>query len=143
MTSVLVVTDRDLDIAARTLWGECRGEPLEGQQAVAWVIRTRASWEPVAWWGRTVVEVCLKPNQFSCWNLGSASRKKLIDLDTDDQEYLALRAVVRSVMDGDVPDPTGGATHYQRVGTDADWAASKSPVKIIGEQAFYVLGPEG
>lgn len=142
MIPVLVVTDRDLDLAARTLWGECRGESLEGQQAVAWVIRTRASWEPVAWWGRTVAEVCLKPRQFTCWNLDCPERSKLINLETDDQEYLSLRAIVRAVMDGDVADPTRGATHYHRVESPASWAEGHEPTVIIGRHAFYALGPE-
>lgn len=142
MIPVLVVTDRDLDLATRTLWGECRGEPLEGQQAIAWVIRTRASWEPVAWWGRTVAEVVLKPKQFTCWNFDCVERPKLIALEADDQEYLSLRAVVKAVMDGDVPDPTGGATHYERIGAGARWAEGKQISAIIGKHAFYALGPE-
>ena len=33
----------DMDVAARTVYGEARGEPDEGKIAVAWVIRTRAA----------------------------------------------------------------------------------------------------
>ena len=34
-------SEKDRDILARTLWGEARGEGLDGQIAVAWTIRNR------------------------------------------------------------------------------------------------------
>ena len=38
----------DLDIMALTVWAEARGEPVDGQRAVAWVLRNRAA-KP-GWW---------------------------------------------------------------------------------------------
>ena len=64
----------DVLALARTLWGECRGEPKIGQIAVAWVILNRA--EQPGWWSKshteaimddTIEAVCLCPHQFSCW----------------------------------------------------------------------------
>lgn len=79
MPDALKVTPADLDTLARTLWAECRGEPLLGQQAVAWVIRNRAL-NPGWWtWHKSmklkpvritaVGGACLSPMQFSCWNM--------------------------------------------------------------------------
>lgn len=62
----MTLTAGDIDILARTIYGEARGEPWEGKIAVAWVVRNRA--ERGGWWGDTIREVCLKPWQFSCWN---------------------------------------------------------------------------
>ena len=35
-------TEQDWDTLARTIFGEARGESLQGQVGVAWVIRNRA-----------------------------------------------------------------------------------------------------
>ena len=65
----MTVTEKDLDILARTLWGEARGESLAGQIAVAWTIRNRVNdGNAKSWWGEGYVGVCQKPYQFSCWN---------------------------------------------------------------------------
>ena len=56
------ISDSDLMIMAKTIWGEARGESHNGQVAVAWVIRNRA--ERGGWWGNTIREVCLKDQQF-------------------------------------------------------------------------------
>jgi N-acetylmuramoyl-L-alanine amidase len=144
------LTERDLDTATRTLWGECRGEPTLGQQAVAWVIRTRATWQPERWWGHNVSEVCWKcarnkhgiyVYQFSCWQPDGPNYKGIIGLAPDDQEYLTLREIARSVMAGEVEDPTGGATHYERVGTNAMWRQGRTPSAVIGLHEFFAIGP--
>ena len=147
MVEVCVCTAADIDIAARTLFGECRGEPIEGQEAVAWVIRTRAFWTPAAWWGRSVKDVCLKPAQFSCWNPNDPNRAPLLAMRDDAPDLLELRAIVRMVMEGDTPDPALDSdgrhpTHYERVGSGAAWAKNRPIAKVIGNHAFYVIGPD-
>lgn len=54
------------DIAIYTIVAEGRNQSLEGQIAIANVIRNRVAQK--RWYGRTVEEVCKKPWQFSCWN---------------------------------------------------------------------------
>lgn len=145
------LTERDIDTATRTLWGECRGEPTLGQQAVAWVIRTRATWKPdLQWWGHNVTEVCWKCRknqrgvyvyQFSCWDPNGPEYKGLVSLAPDDQEYLTLREIVRAVMAGEVEDPTHGATHYERPDAGAMWAQNHKPSAVIGKHEFFAIGP--
>lgn len=53
----------DVDIIAKTLYGEARGETTMGKIAVATVIYNRANGDNTKY-----VKVCLKPKQFSCWN---------------------------------------------------------------------------
>lgn len=141
MTTALTVTDQDLDTAARTLYGEARGEPLEGQHAVAWVFRNRTEWTPPAWWGTTLHGVCRQPFQFSCWNSNDANFGMLTHLPTDDALYRHCYEVVRAVMAGEVEDPSGGATHYEVLGTGASWAKNREFSVIIGRHAFYAIGP--
>ena len=59
-------TEQDIDVLARTIYLEARGETHEGRIAVAHVIKERT--EAKGRWKDTVLEVCLQPWQFSCWN---------------------------------------------------------------------------
>lgn len=150
MALPLAYSGRDLFVAALTLYGECRGEPLEGQQAVAWVIRNRAEWKPGQWWGNTVERVCLKPSQFSCWNASDPNwglLQRWLSQRADDWReqcpaLVGLAQVAESVFKGKVEDPTGRATHYEVLGTGAKWARNREFSKIIGRHAFYAIGPE-
>lgn len=137
----LDVTDDDLDVATRTLWGEARGEPLVGQLAVAWVIRNRAEWHPGQWWGHTPKQVCLLPSQFSVWFPTDPNCAKMHNLPRTDPEYIHLREVVRSVFAGEIDDPTARCTHYEVLGTGAAWAKNREFSVLLGRHAFYAIGP--
>lgn len=142
MQAVIVDPD-DLDTFVRTLSGECRGEPLNGQIAVAYVIKNRAQWEPHAWWGHTIGQVCRKPHQFSCWSESEHNASNLahmLRLETTDSEYIALETVCLDVLHGNVPDPTGGADHYKVHGTPTAWGNTVIPIRV-GAHDFYRLGP--
>lgn len=136
----MTLTENDIDIAARTLFGEARGESREGQIAVAWVIRNRAT--SPAWWGRGVAEVCQHPWQFSCWNASDPNRSKLLVCEeTDAGAYDRLRAIVEGVLGGELTDPTGGATHYCVTGLRPAWRKDHQPCAVIGHHEFFKLGP--
>lgn len=148
MPTAMLIDPDDEDTEVRTLYGECRGEPLVGQQAVAWVIRNRAEWHPTAWWGDTIGRVCRKHAQFSCWSEADWNASNLAQMKAlrpDDKHYVDLLAVIRSVNDGAVPDVTGGATHYRVKGTPATWDAAVQAHGLhptsIGHHDFYRLGP--
>ena len=141
LAAYIEATASDLDIATRTLYGEARGEPLAGQQAVAWVFRNRVEWMPPQWWGVGLAGVCQKPYQFSCWLQGDSNREKLLALSDEDPVYLALYEVVESVMHGDIDDPTGRASHYEVTGTGAKWAVGREPTLVVGHHSFYSIGP--
>ena len=55
----------DIRILAQTIWGENRGGGYLGMQSVCNAIMNRV--KIGGWWGSTVMGVCLKPYQFSCW----------------------------------------------------------------------------
>lgn len=136
-------TDSDLPVAGRTLYGECRGEPKDGQIAVAWVIRNRA--DQPCWWGRSVTEVCLHPYQFSCWLKSDPNSAKLSALSDTDLKLQYLIGITKDVFTGGYPDPTNGATHYKVRGTKAQWdveveARGIKPVSI-GAHDFFKIGP--
>ena len=70
------MTDHDLDILARTLYGEARGEyGTSGPAAfiaIGNVIMNR--FQRGGPYGKTITEVCLKARQFSCWNSNDPNR---------------------------------------------------------------------
>ncbi|PJB71692.1 MAG: hypothetical protein CO093_04590 [Alphaproteobacteria bacterium CG_4_9_14_3_um_filter_47_13] len=53
--------EKDIEILARTIWGEARGEGQKGMLAVASVIMNRVRCG--GWWGSTIQDVCRKPYQ--------------------------------------------------------------------------------
>lgn len=143
---MIVHNDHDVRMLARTLWGEARGEPTEGQVAVAWVIRNRAERGRFA--GRlfgqegAVAFVCLAPWQFSCWNEGDPNRTKLLVLAED--QFVDQLAIASNVLDGLVADPTNGADHYHTIEPPAwaqawppDWAPTMRETARFGGHVFY------
>lgn len=139
------VGPQDLDTAARTVWGESRGEDFNGKVAVAWVIRNRAeramrfrkiAGKPHALFGDgSVRSACLRPRQFSCWNSDDVNACKVTGKDLPGLEE-CLRAVVL-VMSGAITDPTHAAVHYCVRSLRPAWARGKTPCAIIGGHAFY------
>lgn len=136
------IRDRaDLEIPARTGWGEAEGEPIVGQIAVVWVMRTRAE-HPKGRYGRTLAEVCRKPWQFSCWNEDTAARPnprlgKVHALEISNPAYLRFLRIVLQVALGELDDPTGGCTHYHVAGATPKWARGRLPHIRIGNHVFY------
>lgn len=133
-------SEHDIDIAARTLYGEARGESNEGLRAVAHVIINRATIDlgndnKPDWWGETIAGVCQKTWQFSCWNANDPNRQKLIDLPTDDSQYIRCRREFVAALDE--PDPTENSTHYHTAAVSPKWAQGKTPTVQIGRHFFY------
>jgi spore germination cell wall hydrolase CwlJ-like protein len=132
----------EIDTIARTIWGEARGEGVAGMQAVASVILNRVA---VAdrfggyWWGNTILEVCHKPYQFSCWNKTDPNFRKLISVTDEDQSFaMAKRIATRAIL-GFVQDATYGATHYHERSILPYWAKGQTPSAVIGRHIFYKL----
>ena len=136
----MIVTAEDLDIGARTVAGEARGETLLGQQAVAWVILNRA--RKGGWWGNTIAEVCLKANkegkhQFSTWNAGDPNRRHIEVLTANDKDYQWALYAMLGAITGLASDPTHGSCHYHEMTVDPAWAIGVTPVASIGRHRFY------
>lgn len=133
----------EIDVLARTLWGEARGEGEAGMIAVAHVILNRvkvAQLKGRYWWGNTVIQVCQKPNQFSCWNRSDPNFGKLQKVDENDRAFLKALWIARDVLDKNgTDDPTEGATHYHAANITPYWAKKEKPCAVIGRHMFYKL----
>lgn len=134
----------DIDILARTLWGEARGEGFDGRVAVAWVIVNRVK---AGRFGDTISEVCLRPKQFSCWNEGDPNREKMLKLTPDDAvfaECIGIAGLVYAAFKGRggalpsvLKDATLNSTHYCVSSLEPYWARGHVPVCNIGNHKFY------
>lgn len=126
----------NIDILARTIWAEARGERRLGMVAVASVIINRA--KHPRWWGHSIKEVCLKPWQFSCWNSNDPNRKKLLSVDTDDEKFAEALDIAVDAVRGNLVDPTGGADSYVNLKlAKPSWATDDKLTLRIGNHSFY------
>lgn len=131
------MTPDDLDVMARTIWGEARGQDLGGKIGVAWVIKNRA--DNPGWWGKGVADVCKQPWQFSCWNENDPNRQKLIGVTPQNEMFRDCLMVAAAVLTRNFPDPTHGANHYHAKGVSPDWAQGEEPTARIEDHIFYQL----
>lgn len=122
------------DYMARTIYGEARGEGKKGMQAVANVIMNRV--KKGGWYGASIKDVVLKPYQFSCWNEGDPNRTIIINASA--AQLKQAREIADKVIAGELPDITGGATHYYANTISAPyWTKSMKKVATVGSHYFY------
>jgi hypothetical protein len=126
------------DQYVRTVYGEARGEPVAGQQAVAYTIRNRSKSG-----GESSQDVIFRPNAYEPWN-NPTTRAQLEALDPNSADYQKiLTGVVRPVMSGQAQDPTGGATHFYSpkaqaaLGRETPSWATGNQTTIGGHTFFY------
>ena len=130
----------EIDVLARTLWGEARGEGSAGMQGVANVILNRVEIAEVKggfWWGNNIIQVCQKPYQFSCWNRSDPNFRKLQNVEEKDLYFATAQRLARRAMHECLGDITDGATHYHAAGVDPYWASREKPVAVLGRHIFY------
>ncbi len=131
-----------IDVLARTMWGEARGQGDEGLQAVANVVLNRVAVAQAKgnfWWGHNIVQVCQKPYQFSCWNRSDPNFRKLQAVDERDLYFATCLRVARRAAIDALDDVTCGATHYHANYVSPYWIKGEKPCAVIGDHIFYKL----
>ena len=136
------------EIFALTLYGEARGEKVEGQIAVANVIMNRLKHYPSKY--KTVADVCLEKEQFSCWNESDpnysvleALSQQMIKNNIMETTLRQCLYIARGVLGGNFLDNTKAALHYLtnnlfNSNKRPSWAANPSnPPITIGNQVFF------
>jgi len=132
----------EIDVLARTLWGEARSEGVQGMEAVACVVLNRVE---VArkmagyWWGNNTIQVCQKAYQFSCWNKSDPQYRRVISVTEKDVHFSTCVRVARRALLALIDDPTNGATHYHADYVNPVWADINKKTEIVGRHIFYKL----
>jgi len=128
---------------ALCLYGEVRGEPIEGKIAVASVIINRFG--KGNWYGKSLRDVILKPKQFSCFNESDPNRKKLEMIAQNFDEYLHSYEHLRECywvavgfLDCWLTSNVGKSTHYNTKSCDPKWDDNMKLVATIGNHEFFM-----
>ena len=132
---VFIDNEREIDLLARTIYGEARGEGENGMQAVANVIMNRVN--SGRWYGKTIEEVVLKPYQFSCWNEKDPNRRVIMEVTEQNAVFKKAKDIARRAAEDTLPDTTGGATHYHAASITPYWAGEMAQTVKIGNHIFY------
>lgn len=138
------VSEYDLDIMARTIWGEARSEGYQGMQAVANVIMNRVRSRR---WANTPAKVCLQKYQFSVWLGGDASKSAMLAVTESNDLFRQAKEIARRAILNDLTDVTGGADHYLneivtikiRGGSLPSWFDTQKKTASIGRHTFLRL----
>ena len=94
---------------------------------------------PISWWGNDIVEVCLWPYQFSCWNDSDPNNKIMLRAENiNDKEFKECLEVAKAAVLGALTDNTFNSTHYinPAVASPA-WARGLEPVLTIKDHTFF------
>lgn len=125
--------ERDVDILARTIFGEAEGNNKADAIAIAWVVKNRLG---KASWPDTVAEVCLQPYQFSCWNAGDPGRERIAK--AEGTWFMQCRSIAEAVIEGKLRDETRGSTHYYADYVKLPkWARGHLPVYEVKHRNGY------
>jgi spore germination cell wall hydrolase CwlJ-like protein len=136
------MTEKSIEIMAKTIYGEARGEywkPNCGEKsliAVGNVIMNRHNQS-----GESIKNVCLKPRQFSCWNPSDPNRRLIENPPNADPIYVICLVLSEKLIDLKIPDITNGANHYysKTAKTVPYWAIGLSPVFEVGNHVFFKI----
>lgn len=112
----------DVNLLARIVSAESRGEPYIGQVAVAAVILNRVAHPSFP---NTLAGVIYQPGAFSCLTDGG------INSPVQDSAYRAARDAINGM------DPCGGAIYYYNPAKSTNkWIFSRPVITIIGNHRF-------
>ncbi len=130
-----------VEILARTIYGEARGEDLKGKEAIACIVLNRVKKAKenggVFWWGNTIETICLKKWQFSCWNKDDPNYNKLISVTEENAVFAICKRIAKKAVCGLLKDFTFNSTHYHTKNISPNWSKGKAPICEIGNHYFY------
>ncbi|MFW6270822.1 MAG: cell wall hydrolase, partial [Bacillota bacterium] len=117
------ISEKELELLARAIHGEARGEPFKGQVAVGAVIINRVLSSSFP---DTIYDVVHQTGQFTVVADGQ------INLNPNQRAFNAARRALNGY------DPTMGALYYYNPSTaqNTKWFSSKQMIVTIGEHVF-------
>ena len=134
-----------IEALALTIYGEARGESVEGQIAVANVVMNRLLRSKQY---KTIQDVCFAPEQFSCWNETDPNRVILLELaehlvlgDYTDMSLRQAVYIATGVINHSFIDNVKGSRYYLTAtrynSNRPNWAMNPTNVEKIGNHIFF------
>ena len=128
-----------LNLLTALIWGEGRGERIEGKLAIGCCVRNRVNDKR---WPNTYEEVILQDKQFSCFNLEDQNHHSVLNALLPSQKWKdpvwrECRWAAYAVIDNWVRDVTHGANHYNTTGCDPAWDDDMVLTVVIGGHEFF------
>ena len=136
-----------VNIIARTLWGEARGESDAGKKAVASVLWNRAGQK-----AENLPKVALRKRQFSCWNSVSMNDKKPENYSyvipnavrknsIDEKAWQACLDIAAQLIKGTFKSTVGDANAYyvSSMSNPPSWDADLTGTQNVGSHKFGYL----
>lgn len=137
LTTLSPVQKKEIDLIARTVFGEARGEKsFDSLQAIAHVILNRVKDHKN--WPNSVEAVIFQKNQFSCWNETDPNYFIIQSVSFNNPEFRqAYQATLAAMLSQQ--DITHGANHYHARWVDPTWAHQKNMIRVaeIQQHIFY------
>jgi len=118
---------QDIACLAKNIYMEARGEPIEGQIAVAQVTLNRLN---SGSFGSSICKVVYAYKQFS-WTLNSSRKVK------SNKEWEGSVAVATAVLKGSVHLPKFNALYFHTRQVKPYWARTRTQVATIANHIFY------
>ncbi|MEQ9347752.1 MAG: cell wall hydrolase [Thalassospira sp.] len=126
--------NNDIDILARTIFGEAKANSTADAEAIANVVMNRCM---LPNWPSTPAEVCQQAWQFSCWNTNDPNRARIMNASGD--WFKKCQSIARKAVTAGTHDMTNRATHYctPTVKTKTYWAKDKQPCYQTDGHLFF------
>lgn len=126
------MADEVCKVLTQAAYYEARGESDKGIAAVMHVVLNRAA-HPTKW-GNSPQSIVAEKHQFSYIRNGSMGKGF-----TETKQYRKIALIAKRVLDGEVEDPTKGATffHTKDIAPAPDWAEKMKRKAVIGNHLFY------
>ena len=128
------LTPGDLDLLARTLYGEARSESFEGKKAIIHVIVNRTA-KRIGDRDHSLAATAIRHMQFSAWRELDPNRRVMENVTLNNRNFReCMRAVLEAV---DEKDFTFGSDHYHTNASRPRWSRGKTPAVKIGNHRFF------
>jgi spore germination cell wall hydrolase CwlJ-like protein len=121
-----VAMDSDLECLASAVYFESKGEPLDGQLAVAQVILNRVE---AGRFGASICDVVKAPKQFSFVKGGA------MPSPTNTAQWETAKAIALIATSGSWPEIVPDATHFHATRVSPGWKLRR--VATVGQHVFY------
>lgn len=123
------------DCLAEAIYFEARGEPEAGRVAIAHVVLNRAADDDHPDDICAVIREGEERGRGKCqfsWRCDG-----LADKPREGEAWEQAKVLAEEVLNGQHPDPTGGALFFHQAKVSPDWSAKLNRVAAIGNHVYY------